>query len=65
MSLEELARIRHEEMKPFDIDETADTRSRKRIDFCEAVVQEGSTVAMRLVEDEQWSPASAYGDEDK
>ncbi|KAI9762592.1 MAG: hypothetical protein M1840_001218 [Geoglossum simile] len=54
MSLEELAHIRHEEMEPCDTTEMVDTRSRKRIDFCDAVAQEASTIATRLVEDQEW-----------
>src|SRR5438270_12775594 len=54
MRLEDLACIRHQEMKPLNINETADTRSQKRIDFCKAVVQEAKEIVMKLGNDLAW-----------
>jgi hypothetical protein len=54
ISLEELAQLRHEEMKPVNVSDMADSRSHMHIDFCNLVVEEAGTIATRMAMDQTW-----------
>src|SRR5436305_5612724 len=55
MSLEELAKIRHEEMEPSNPDyENGGHRRQKRKDFCESVAERAYDIACGLAKDRSW-----------